>query len=273
MGFVLKRVSDVGSANPIVARLSLQFNKIIEFYNLSDSAKTRIQLVLNKDIQPRLLSCEKIAIELNSEIDEVLRVIKETGLKKQANGMVLEVPHILRLEERIEAYLYNAKSCLRDVLKIYNIVFGASFSEARYDQAIRWAGEKFGENDSLTKFLKLDHDRWIQTLVKMRNAIEHPGGYSGYLNIHNFDIKTENVQVAITEPSWNLNDEIPTSIRGDIQVFVNNILELSEDVVLSVLDKVGKPPMFIILEIPEDQRNEDAPIRFRIALAQELESN
>jgi hypothetical protein len=272
MGFTIKQISDVGSANPIVARLSLQFSEIISFYNLTEGAKGEINLVLSKDIQQRLLACEKIAIELNNEIANALQTIKENGLKTQSNGRVLESPHIIRLEERIESYLYNAKSCLRDVLKIYNIIFGTNFTEARYDKAIKWASERFGEEDALTKFLKTDNDLWIHKLVKMRNAIEHPGGHSGHLKIQNFEVKSDNTQVTITEPSWNLNDDIPTIIRGDIQVFINNILEFTEDVVISALEKIGKPPILAILEIPKDQRREEAPIRFRMGLTQELQS-
>lgn len=51
MDFVFKRISDVGSANPIVARLSLQFSEIIAFYDLVDGAKEEIGFVLNKQIQ------------------------------------------------------------------------------------------------------------------------------------------------------------------------------------------------------------------------------
>jgi len=210
---------------------------------------------------------------LNNEIADTLKNIREMGLKTQSNGRVLEFPHIIRLEERIESHLYNAKSCLRDVLKIYNIVFGTNFEEARYDKAIKWASERFGEEDALTKFLKTDHDLWIHKVVNMRNAIEHPGGRAGILKIQNFEVKSDNTQVTITEPSWNLNDEVPTLIRSDIHVFVNNILELAEDVVISALEKIGKPPLLAIVEIPKDQRNEEAPIRFRIVLNHELESN
>ncbi len=270
MGFVIKQVSDVGSANPIVARLCLQFNEIIEFYKLSDESKKDIKGVLFNDIRNRLLSCEKIAIELNNEINEELQIIRENGLKTQANERVIEIPYIIRLDERVESYLYNAKSCLRDALKIYNILFETNFNEARYDKVIKWARDKFGENDSITNFLRSDHDMWIHKLVKMRNAIEHPGGFSGNLSINNFEIITENNKSKISEPAWKLNDENESTIRHDLSIFINNILELVEDIVISSLEKTGKPEMLTIIEIPEEQRREEAPIRFKMGLAQKL---
>jgi hypothetical protein len=186
---------------------------------------------------------------------------------------VIESPHILNLEERLETYLYNAKSCLRDSLKIYNIVFGSTFTEARFDKAIAWAEKEFGDNDPIVKFLKADHGLWIHKVVKMRNAAEHPGGHSGYLHIKNFEVDTSKEPPSIYEPLWYLNDEPPSFIRGDLHVFVSNILELTEDMVLSALSKQKKPDLVQIIEIPESQRREEAPIRFRMGLAQEIESN
>lgn len=117
MGFVLKQISNVGSANPIVARLSLQFHEIIAFYDLADDAKEKIGLVLNKQIQQRLLACEKIAIELNNEITDALKIIREMGLKTQSNGRVLELPHIIGLEERIEPLFIQCEVMLKGYFK------------------------------------------------------------------------------------------------------------------------------------------------------------
>ena len=157
MGFVLKQVADVGSANPIVARLSLQFPSIFDFYELDDEVKESINEILRNDIQKRLITCDKIAVEVVNEIEAAIAVLKEDGLKTQSSGRVIESPHILNLEERLETYLYNAKSCLRDSLKIYNIIFGSTFTEARFDKAIAWAEKEFGDNDPIVKFLKVDH--------------------------------------------------------------------------------------------------------------------
>ena len=273
MGFVFKQVADVGSANPIVARLSLQFGSILDFYELDDEVKESIKGVLHNDIQKRLISCDKIETEIVNEIEAAITELKENGLKTPSLGRVIESPHILNLEERLETYLYNAKSCLRDSLKIYNIIFDSTFTEARFDKAIAWAEKEFGDKDPIVKFLKVDHGLWIHKLVKMRNATEHPGGHSGYLHINNFEVVTTHEGSSIREPQWHLNDEASTPIRGDLHVFVSNILELTEDMVLSALTKQKKPDLVGILEIPMDQRREEAPIRFRMGLVQEIESN
>ena len=74
---------------------------------------------------------------------------------------------------------------------------------------VAWASKEFGDDSELTRILKQDHDLWIKKLVAMRNAVEHPGGHSGHLSIHNIAlVPPEHPKYPILEtPSWNLNDE------------------------------------------------------------------
>lgn len=266
MGFVFKQVSDVGSSNPIVARLSLQFGSILDFFDFDKETKDSIQFVLSSDIQKRLVVCDKLAKEIIEEIQVTLSELNKNGVKTQSNGRVVECPHIINLNERLEIYLYNTKSCLRDSLKIYNIAFNAAFTEARYDLATEWAEKEFGKDDPITKFLRANNDRWIRRLVRMRNAIEHPGGHSGSLYIRNFEVVTNEGSTLIHEPLWHLNKEDPAVIRNEIHRYVIYILELVEDIVLSVLSKQKQPQIVQILEIPENQRRLESPIRFRMGL-------
>jgi len=80
MGFVLKQVADVGSANPIVVRLSLQFGSILDFYELDDEVKESIKGVLHNDIQKRLISCNRIAKKVVNKIETAITELKENGL-------------------------------------------------------------------------------------------------------------------------------------------------------------------------------------------------
>ena len=44
--------------------------------------------------------------------------------------MMVEIPHIVRLEEECHNFLYEAKNFVRDFLKAFNILYGATFAEA-----------------------------------------------------------------------------------------------------------------------------------------------
>jgi hypothetical protein len=44
--------------------------------------------------------------------------------------MIVEIPHIVRLEEECHNFLCEAKNFVRDFLKAFNILYGATFAEA-----------------------------------------------------------------------------------------------------------------------------------------------
>jgi hypothetical protein len=187
MPFFIKQVSSHGTSDPIFARLSVQTHELIQFCAISQEKKDAIFRILHDDVQPRLLTCDDIAKAIVTEIEAVMSQIAAEGLKTQAQGRVFEVPHVIGLEERVERYLYAAKSVLRDIAKLFDPFFVRQFSEARYDKIYEWCVQQFGSEDDLSKLIKEAQELWIKQLVRMRNAVEHPGGYSGHLHIHNFE--------------------------------------------------------------------------------------
>lgn len=88
MGFVIKKVSKVGSENPIVARLSLQFRSILDFYDFDKETKESIQSVLYSDIQKRLVACDQLAKEIIEETQKFIRELNASGIKTQSGGRV-----------------------------------------------------------------------------------------------------------------------------------------------------------------------------------------
>src|SRR5690606_9601225 len=152
----------------------------------------------------------------------------------QSHGRVVEAPYLIRLEQRVEQFLYCAKSALRDLAKIFSIFFDVKFSEARYDKIHTWAAEKFGTDSEIAKLIKQDHDSWIKRIVMMINAVEDPGGYSGHLHIHIFELISDPQlkQPNIIEPTWHLNDEPKASIAQNLLVVVANKLGSCEDLLI-----------------------------------------
>jgi hypothetical protein len=191
MKFHFQQISDYGTKNPIVARLCLQVKDIIKFFPLNETQKENVFGTMCMDIMPHIMTCYKINKEIGVEIIKCKEKINKDGILTQPQGRTLTLPSILNLNERVETFLYNSKSALRDFIKIFNVIFDAKLKiEARYDLVYKWAKGEFGENDNLTKILKQNYDLWIQQIVKMRNAVEHPGGSSGHLHIHNFVLPT-----------------------------------------------------------------------------------
>ena len=64
----IQQISDYGTSNSIVARLSLQTKELLRFYKLSEKQKEEIFGVMFSNIQPKLMTCFRIKEQLTSEI-------------------------------------------------------------------------------------------------------------------------------------------------------------------------------------------------------------
>ena len=267
MMFRIQQLSDYNLANPIVARLSLQTQDLLPFYNLTDKQKEEVFGLFFSSLQPKLMTCFRIMEQLTKEVRERQKKIDEAGLEFQAQGRAYTLPSILDLQNRAETFLYNGKSVLRDLTDIFSILFSKDFKkEARFDKVLKWAKKEFGPDDPLTKMLEDDANTWIKKLVRMRNAIEHPGGYAGVLYIENFSSMEEGTKVLVIEPLWYLNTEKKIPIVYEMGVFVNNLLTFCEEILVLNLEKFKKGFPILIAEIPEKERDVQCPKRFKMVV-------
>ena len=265
MPFVLRQTSDHGTANPIVARTSVQFFELLKWFPLDEERGDQIIHILHGQVQPRLLTCMEVAHAIWEEIEGIKKSIAEHGIRTQSHGRVASLPQIMRFRERVENYLYNAKSALRDLAGVLKPIFGTEFTEARYDKILEWSEKTLGNDAALSQLLR-NAQTWIKQVVSMRNAVEHPGGYSGHLNVNNFefaDIK-EGQPPILVEPTWHLNNDTPTAIVPDLRTLLSNMLNFTEEFVLVSLNQLGINKAAMIVEIPEEKRRKECPVRFEV---------
>lgn len=258
------KISDFGTNNFIVARLATQTNELTQYFGLTEEQQQRIYEILGVKVCERLLECYKIHDSLNKEVQSILNDISEGKKYFILKNNSYDIPFIIDLNMRCENFLYQAKSALRDLCQLFDIFQNERFAEARYDKVYDWAKSKFGENDMLTEYIKDNHDSWIRMFVSMRNAIEHPGGYSGYLHINNFIINES--ERTIKTPSWRLNEGDDSSVVNDMDVFINNMVIFSEELLTMLLMKVGANIPIRFYEIPENERDENKPMRIGITI-------
>ena len=272
MAFIIKKVSDHGTSNPIVARLGVQTSELIKFYPISKKKREDVFGIYHQKVQPRLLQCYELKEKLLSSLTTIDEEFNNKGLQTQSSGRVATVPQVMKLQEDCETYLYNVKSALRDIAGIFDLLFGEKFTEARYDKIHKWDEKKFGENDKLTTLIKQDHDLWVKRIVSMRNAVEHPGGHSGYLYIHNIEIAsdTETKRPIFVPPTWNLNNEPRVPVLNDLNTYIWNALEFAEDILVLSLEKFDKKFPIVVTQIPEEERDQSCPVRLRMTLKQEF---
>jgi hypothetical protein len=267
LGFILKKVSEYGTSNPIVARTSVQVNNLLQPFSIPQPNKERIFEIYFTMVQPKLIRCMEITNRIYAEIDKIDAELREHGIKTQSGGRVLELPQITQLQEDVETYLYNAKSALRDLALVFDPFFGKSFDHSRYQEISKWALDNFGEGEPLPVLLAADQE-WIKDIVKRRNAVEHPGGYSGHLHIENYQVASiEGTEAQhIIPPTWRLNDDKPTLLLPDLSVTLSNLLEFAEDLLVACLKQHGSRFPIVFYEILEEERDASAPVRLGVTI-------
>jgi hypothetical protein len=265
LAFVFKKISDYGTSNPIVARTSIQIRELMQPYGLGEEKEAVIFGTFFTEVRPRLIRCMEISNRIFDEVENIIGEINKNGLQMQSQGNVVHLPHVTQLTEDVETFLYNSKSALRDVAKIFFPLFGKEFDHCKYNEISDWTKVTFGEASPLYRLI-VANQGWIKDVVCRRNAVEHPGGYSGHLYIYNFELDDNDPTKSLMPPRWHRNKDAKTLLHNDLPVMLENILRFSEDLLAVSLIQVGSKFPMVIYEVPEEERSPEMPIRLKVTV-------
>src|SRR5262249_44639757 len=132
------------------------------------------------------------------------------------------IPSVVDLVHETESFLYEVKNFFRDLTGVINAAYATRFDHASQFYASRngipqWAADQFGTEDRLTKFLT-SHQGWISDLARMRNAVEHPNGRDGVLDIMDYQMVSNH---EILRPTWQRTGNRLGFIVSDMGVLCN----------------------------------------------------
>lgn len=280
MPFVLKKHLDHGTANPIVARLALQTLKLLQQTTAQRALADGVGKLYVENLQRSLLRCYEINERFRIAFSDA---VKSYGHEPQQRNAI-HVPQIPNIEAELHNFLIEAKTYVRDVLKVVNLLHGTDFEEAsEFTRArkkkgarslLEFAEKTFGEYDPQTKGLQA-FGPFIEEIVAKRNAVEHPGGYSGHLIIKNFEPHPAG---CLDEPEWcrEKNGMIlaeASSIRSDLDAIIDNLLVLGEEIFISwAAANLRGDGMMQIAEVPEAQRDVACAMRFVVTAGPALQA-
>ena len=276
MPFTIKKFLDHGTENPIVARLALQTVQILRQCNITKEFRDTVGELYLNSLQRKLLRCWEIEQRFLEEFNAAVAAYEPPGARRQ----LIDIPQVGRLEEECHNFVYEAKNYIRDVLKVVNLLYGTTFKEAsEFSRGkkggltlVDWASKTFGGEDPRTNSLR-GTVATVEKLVGARNAVEHPGGYSGILLIENF---TLGVDGRLREPVWHREREgeevdAPSSIRLDMDAAVRNLLLLGEEVVvLWAEDHFREAALMRVAGVPPKQRDPKCPVKYVVTVSEEF---
>lgn len=262
MGWTVTKVSDVGVSHPVIARLLLQTMELLKFTTISEKDRKEVGQLYFDDLQPVLIECHRIRDEVEKETVACLA----TASRDKEDHRVVHMDHVMRLNQKAENFLYQAKNYLRNSLKIWAFFYGCNLKDASAYIVYRnktksdlekWAEGHFGANDKVTALIRSEQ-LWAGRLVQMRNAIEHPGERNGTLHIQN----VRHIDGQFVGPTWHLDDDAPTLMIAEMDSMLDGLLTLGEDILVAgIVPKMDE--MFSIYEIRENERDPEQPMRLK----------
>jgi hypothetical protein len=260
MPLTIQQVSNRGTQHPAFSRLVIQTHELLTFTDLTKEDRVAVVEVCRSKLKPRLLKCEEIFDTLQMRLQENMNLVAT----QDVNPQVRIIPYVEGLEGEAENFAYEVKNYLRDLLGVFELMFGCSLREAKvwYDKGlVKWARRKFGPDDPLVKLLKSERP-WCEEWIKIRNAIDHPGQSHGAVVIYKVRLHPD----GFIPPSWSRDGVEPTNLFTHMQVAMHNMLTLAEDVIVLSAKKRCSFPSLDIFEIPERERDPNAPQRFKWAM-------
>lgn len=265
MSFTMQMISNHGSTNPIVARLTLQTFDLLKWIDVPDQRQERL-VGMMIDAQKRLLRCYDHAFRIKKEQNDQLEQL-------HAGGSIdpRKLPYVMNLDADLEGFLMTATQYLRDLVPVFNELWDTSLDPSAstfwrkhgsQSAAEKCVNKAFGLDHPLVSFLD-SNEHWIAELIKRRNAVEHPGGGSGWLVLKNFRV----VGPRLAPPVWGRRtktaDATLMPVVPALEQLLSQLLSFGED--LFVLAAMTRPRWkhVVVREIPEESRNPACPIRYK----------
>jgi hypothetical protein len=205
----LKKLMDVGTSNPIVARTSVGLYPLIDMARLPDEKKTAITKAAF-DVMRFLVEAEKVASPLMESIKGVERKLATEGFKIQAPSGAIETPTVGGLDAT-RVFLKFCKQALQSLASAMGAMLDKEFVGPHFQKVLSRAREMWPADHVVVKLLEADQV-WLEELNALRAEDEHPK--SGKWFVEDFDIERQLMAaISLGRPGSSTMPRSSTSLR------------------------------------------------------------
>ena len=191
------------------------------------------------------------------------------GFEFQSNGRAVSLPGVADLQSNAESFLQSAKLAIRETAGLIEPFYKARHDH-RFKKLAAWAEKQFGKENTFTQVIR-KWEPWVKLIVDMRNAVDHPtDGPGGKLLTQNFRLFETREKPILINPTWGLSGKPELPILQDMDSVIEGIIELGEDILVSLFYNLKHEFALVICEIPAEQRDPSCPFRLRVTLPQDL---
>ena len=272
-----EKIALLGSASPYVARIFLQFKRIIDQVFSEDSIKPKL-LERIWSLNEQLLLCAQFELNIRKQLDGVMHKCDSIIEQNKASRAIPPLAKVENLENDAKSFLLAGKLFLIDCFKLISLFtdlpLGAR-DESHFDKHIKWLEQNRPDLNKLS--LTLGNDLyWIRRLSECRNAIEHPGAGQS-LMIENTKLHPGN-KFSLPTWSYDLTNKINVRessipIHQELDTYLNNMLHLLEDILLlCISERLPESGMLSIYQFAEADIKPSCPIKYYAGLSADFYS-
>jgi len=260
--WVATPVDDVGSSNPIVARVLLQGHEILKSAMFEKKVNKEAVTKILHSCKESLITCHKIAKRVASNVDNVIKKVSAEGIATDSHGRGLNpFPHVPELETECASYLVHANRAIKNICELPSPFLDLDSTDSNFDFLAKRLKRIFGEDAHLTEFIS-NNAGGVRYLIDLRNFHEHPKEKKTI--IENFRLLPD---MKIQVPMWHVSEDEPRPIRNEMEAGINFLLEMGESMLIHlVMASVVKTIPFIIEMVEESKINPENPTKYRLSI-------
>jgi hypothetical protein len=252
--FVIQKFADEGSRSPFIARL---FIGMLRLGDTLGAEKTNFEIAYHQ-LLTALMSVRTTAKEVSDLFAEHAQKVASGEVTRiQGENIHIDVSIDRVLNRKVEEFVNGAGRALKDRMQRVAQALGANIGFL-YKKATTFEtgfAAYRAVDPSLADYLR-EMRQWSDTLVRVRNALEHDGWRLP--------------QIVYTEHLGRIQVAEPQIENQPVTEFVNHMFDrlvcFVEEVAVHCI-KRRMPNCFSIREIPLGQRPAEIPIRFQATIA------
>jgi hypothetical protein len=260
MPSVITEIPDVGSGNPIVARVFIQTAEALKDKKFKTKVDAKRVTVLMHTCKEEILVCEGALKKLLPEYEAIIQKIEKRELQKDGRALN-PFPMIPSLDSNASLFLTSAKRALQRIMDVFSEFYGAEITNPRFEKAIEFLIKQRSDYKDYIGFLN-ENEPSVRKIVDLRNYQEHPTK-NKKTTISNFRLTPKGIR----PPSWHVTDVPESPVIEEMKAVINFLIDFAEtNLLFCLMDNLDGWVPYQVIEIPEEQRNKDCPVRYKLEI-------
>ena len=259
--WVAAPVDDVGSGNPIVARVFIQSYEMIKAGFIKKKVDVEGLTLKLRECKEALIACEKEAKNIIQDIDTIIDKVEKEGISTDNNGRGLNpFPHISNLDIKCGSFLVFANRAIRSICELPGFYIDVERPDSNFDHLSKSLSKILSDDSNLVMFVSNNADG-IRYLVDLRNFHEHPKEKRTI--IENFKLLPD---MKIQVPMWGFAANELHPIKEEMLATITFLTEMAEAMIIHLIMSSPSDYPLAIETIEESKIDSNNPVRYRLTV-------